>query len=134
MAKSKSNTKQMLWLPRQQAEDCAHAGEYLALLFPAPAARALAKRLAKAKVQVHPAKNILRAARATTYPANNARVRHDLGKIAKGKKLPPILLVRGDAAKDLPLIVADGMHRLSAVWHHDEAADVACCIVDRPKG
>jgi len=41
--------------------------------------------------------------------------------------------VRGDAARDLPLIVADGMHRLSAAWHHDESADVACCIVDRPK-
>ena len=133
MAKSKSKPHEPLWLPRQQAEDCAHAGEYLALLFPAPAARALAKRFAKAKVEVHPAKNILRAARATPYPATNAKVRHDLGKIAKGRKLPPILLVRGDAARDLPLIVADGMHRLSAAWHHDEAADVACVVVDRPK-
>ena len=121
------------WLPRQQAEDCAHAGEYLALLFPAAKARALAKRLTKAKVVVHPAKNILRAARATAFLPNNARVKRDLGKIAKGKKLPPILLVRGDAGRDLPLIVADGMHRLSAAWHHDESANVACAIADRPK-
>lgn len=84
-------------------------------------------------VASHPAKNILRAARATTYAASNAKVARDLGKIARGKKLPPILLVRGDAARDLPLIVADGMHRLSAAWHQDESADVACVVVDRPK-
>lgn len=129
----KRNFAKPRWLPHQQAEDCDHAAEYLALVFPARAARTLAARLAKAKVEVHPAKNILRAARLTALPANNAKVRKDLGKIARAKKLPPILLVRGDAGHDLPLIVADGMHRLSAAWHHDEAADVACCIVDRPK-
>ena len=43
-----------------------------------------------------------------------------------------IMLVRGDAERDLPLIVADGMHRLSAAWHAEESADVACCLVDRP--
>jgi hypothetical protein len=122
------------WLPRQQSEDCDHAAAYLALLLPAAKARALAARLAKAKVEVHPAKNIIRAARVAALPESNAKVKRDLGKIAKGRKLPPILLVRGDAGRDLPLIVADGMHRLSAVRHHDESADVACCIVDRPKG
>jgi hypothetical protein len=85
-------------------------------------------------------------------------VKRDLGKIARGKALPPILLVRGDAARDLPLIVADGMHRLSAAWHHDKARRPSltlrafvvqnrplddfiacgdhsspCCIVDGPK-
>lgn len=121
-----------LWLPRQQSEDCNHAAEYLALVFPAAAAKKLAARLAKATVEIHPAKNIVRASKITPLPKTNAKVRHDLGKIAKGKKLPPILLVRGDAARDLPLIVADGTHRLSAAWHTDECADVMCCIVDRP--
>jgi hypothetical protein len=41
---------------------------------------------------------------------------------------------RASPARDLPLIVADGMHRLSAAWHHDESADVTCVLVDRPKG
>lgn len=121
------------WLPRQQTEDCDHAAEYLALVFPAVTARKLAARLRKAKVEIHPAKNIIRAGRITVLPKNNAKVKRDLAKIAKGKALPPILLVRGVAARDLPLIVADGMHRLSAAWRTDESADVACCIVDRPK-
>jgi hypothetical protein len=63
----------------------------------------------------------------------NAKVAKSLRKIAQGKPLPPIMLVRGDAERDLPLIVADGMHRLSAAWHADESANVACCLVDRPK-
>jgi hypothetical protein len=135
MAKTnKPKSGAILWLSRQQAEDSAHAGEYLALVFPAAAAKKLSARLAGAKVVIHPAKNIVRAGRITPLPATNARVAHDLNKIARGRKLPPILLVRGDAARDLPLIVADGMHRLSAAWHHDESADVACVIADRPKG
>ena len=130
----------------------------LALMFPAVKARALAARLRKAKVEIHATKNIVRAGRIAPLPRTNAKVKRDLGKIAKGMALPPILLVRGDAARDLPLIVADGMHRLPAAWHHDEARRPSltlrafvvqnrplddfvacgdhsspCCIVDRPK-
>ena len=128
------NRRKPIWLPRQQAEDCGHARAYLDLLFAPRAAAALSKAFGKAKVQSHAAKDIVRAGRITPLPATNARVAQDLKKIAKGKKIPPILLVRGDAARDLPLVVADGMHRLSAVWHYDEADDVACVLVDRPKG
>ena len=122
------------WASRQQAEDCDHAAEYLALLLPARAAKALGTAFRCASVDTHLAKNIVRAARVTPLPRTNKKVKEDLRKIARGKALPPILLVRGDAARDLPLIVADGMHRLSAAWHHDESAGVACVLVDRPKG
>lgn len=127
----KSNTP--LWLPRQQSEDCTHGRAYLGLLFSPRAAAALAKALGKAPVALHAAKDIVRAARLAPLPATNAKVAVDLRKVAKGKKMPPILLVRGDAALDLPLIVADGMHRLSAAWYADETSEVACCLVDRPK-
>lgn len=121
------------WLPKQQAEDAAHAANYLALVFPAAVAKKLSARLRRAKVETQLAKDIVRAARITPLPATNAKVAHDLAKIAKGKPIPPILLVRGDATRDLPLIVADGMHRLSAAWHAQESAPVACCFADRPK-
>lgn len=122
-----------LWHPRQQSEDCAHARAYLGLLFAPRAAAALATALGKAPVALHSAKEIVRAARLAPLPATNAKVAGDLRKIARGKKLPPILLVRGDAALDLPLIVADGMHRLSAAWYADETSEVACCLVGRPQ-
>jgi hypothetical protein len=126
-------TNAPFWLPRQHPSDCDHAAEYLALVLPARAAKALAKAFRRAGVEIHPAKNIVRAARITPLPKTNKKVKEDLAKIARGKKLSPILLVRGDAARDLPLIVGDGMHRLSAAWHHDESADVGCVLVDRPK-
>ncbi len=84
-----------LWLPRQQSEDCAHARAYLGLLFAPRAAVALAKALGKAPVTLHAAKDIVRAARLAPLRATNAKVAANLRKIAKGKKLPPILLVRG---------------------------------------
>jgi hypothetical protein len=120
------------WLPRQQADDVGHARAYLDLVFGPKDAAATARKLGKAPVAIHLAKDIVRAARLTPLPAANKRVAQDLGKMAKGRKIPPILLVRGDASRDLPLIVADGMHRLSAAWLTDESADVACCLVNRP--
>jgi hypothetical protein len=106
---------------------------YLNLLFAPRAAAALAKARGKAPVTLHSAKDIVSAARLAPLPVTNAKVAADLRKIARGKKLPPILLVRGDATLDLPLIVADGMHRLSAAWYADETSEVACCLVRRPQ-
>lgn len=125
--------KQALWQKKPQADDLAHAGEYLSLLLAPGAAAALARKFRKAKIGFHPAKNILRASGLTPLDAGNARVAADLKKIAHGKTLGPVLLVRGDAARGLPLVVADGYHRLSAAWHAAEAMPVACCIVDRKR-
>ena len=44
--------------------------------------------------------------------------------------LSPVLLVRGQAAGGLALIVADGYHRISASYHLDEDADIPCRIAD----
>jgi hypothetical protein len=53
----------------------------------------------------------------------------DLGKIKRGKKLSPVLLVHGN-----PLWVADGYHRICASYHVDEKATVACRVVARHSG
>jgi Phytochelatin synthase len=44
------------------------------------------------------------------------------------KPLAPVLLVRGDIASGLPLIVADGYHRICAVCYFDESARIRCRI------
>ena len=54
----------------------------------------------------------------------------DLKQIHKGKALPPVLLVRGDIASGLPLIVADGYHWICAVCYFDESAPVPCHIAE----
>jgi len=49
-----------------------------------------------------------------------------------GKALSPVLLVRGDVTQDLPLVVADGYHRICASWYRDENIPIACRIVSLP--
>jgi hypothetical protein len=53
-----------------------------------------------------------------------------LKRIHKGKALAPVLLVRGTIASGLPLIVADGYHRICAVCYFDESASIRCRIAD----
>jgi hypothetical protein len=57
-------------------------------------------------------------------------VSEDLKRIQKGKALAPVLLVRDDVATGLPLIVADGYHRICAVCYFDESAPIPCRIAD----
>jgi len=50
--------------------------------------------------------------------------------VSSGKRLSPVLLVRGDLASDRPLAVADGYHRICASHHLDENADIPCHVAD----
>jgi disulfide oxidoreductase YuzD len=54
-------------------------------------------------------------------------VEKDKEKIAKGKKLSPLLLVRDSANGNV--IIADGYHRLCAIYTTDEDASIPCKIV-----
>ena len=51
-------------------------------------------------------------------------------EVASGQRLSPVLLVRGQAKKGLPLLVADGYHRICASYHLNENADIPCRLVD----
>jgi len=59
-------------------------------------------------------------------------VAKDLKGVARGQRLSPVLLVRGRGAQAVPLIVADGYHRICASYHLDEDADIPCRIVELP--
>ena len=74
--------------------------------------------------------DLLRAAHLPLLPSDESHVDADLKRIHKGKALAPALLVRGDIASGLPLIVADGYHRICAVCYFDESAPIPCRIAD----
>lgn len=78
------------------------------------------------------AKDLLRASRLGLLPPDNIHVRKDLEKVANGKHLSPVLVVRGRADKGVSLTVADGYHRICASHHLDENADVPCRLVAWP--
>ena len=87
--------------------------------------RAIASLTAAASVAQFKAKDIFRASGLSLLGVSNWHVEKDRKKIASRKKLSPILLVRGDDR----VIIADGYHRLCAVYSIDEDALIPCKIV-----
>ena len=76
------------------------------------------------------AQYLLRSSRLAVLPPENFHVARDLKKVKDGKKLSPVLVVRGQLTSHIPLTVADGYHRVCASYHLDEDADIPCRLVD----
>ena len=117
------------WLEKPEAHDFPAAADYLALLADADTANQLAEKLKAGIVAHKKAKDILRAAQLRLLPVDNPHVAADLAKIKRGQALSPILLVRGDFTKGVPLQIADGYHRVCASYHTDENTDIPVVIV-----
>lgn len=115
------------WLDAPQAHNYPAALSYLSLVYPVTRARALVAKLRRAKVTTFKAKDIFRASALSSLGVSNARVEHDRKMIAKGTPLSPILLVR-DTARG-KVVIADGYHRLCAIYSYSEDAEIPCQIV-----
>jgi hypothetical protein len=118
------------WLKKPEKQDYGNALDYLTLINPARRAEELVRALRKAKTVERQAKDLLRASALPLLPRENPHVDDDLKKLRKGKPLSPILLVRGDMTKGTPLTVADGYHRICAIYYHDESAPLPCRIAN----
>jgi hypothetical protein len=118
------------WSKAGEQEDFDAAHQYLSLVTSESQAKTLVRDLRRAAPVEHAAKDLLRAAQLPLLSRDDPHVDDDLKKIGKGKSLPPVLLVRGAMSKGLPLVVADGHHRICAVIYFDESAPVACRIVN----
>jgi hypothetical protein len=130
-AKGASVSKPKLeWTEKGEAGDIDAAVKFLSLLCSDTKAKALVKSLRGSKLIEHAAKDLLRAAQLPLLPSDESHVDADLKRIHKGKALAPVLLVRGDLAAGLPLVVADGYHRICAVCYFDESAPIPCRIAD----
>ena len=117
-----------IWKAQPDPEDYLAAHDFLSLLFAEKDVRVLVTRLRRAPLIHREAKDLLRASRTGLLERSNSKVVADLKKIDKGKKISPVLLVRGNA--DHSLIIADGYHRICASWYWQETASVACCLVE----
>ena len=117
------------WLDEPEAHDYDAAAEYLSMVAEADAVAKAVAALREAKPIYRKAKDILRAAGLALLPETNPHVKSDLEKISDGKKLSPILLVRGDAARSVRLGIADGYHRVCASYVTDENTAIPCRLV-----
>lgn len=114
-------------MPDVEDHDYPAAASYLELIYPEGQAADLVARLRTAPLVRFKAKDIFRASGLSSLGVSNARVEKDRKKIEKGTPLSPLLLVR-DAANG-KVVVADGYHRLCAVYGFDEGAWIPCKIV-----
>jgi hypothetical protein len=120
------------WQEQPEEHDFPAAADYLSLLAADNVVASVVEALRSAETEHRKAKDLLRASRLGLLPPDNVHVRKDLGKVADGKRLSPVLLVRGRGDKGVPLTVADGYHRICASHHIDEDADVPCRVVAWP--
>jgi hypothetical protein len=120
------------WQDEPEEHDFPAAADYLSLLAPANEVAAVVEALRSAETGHRKAKDLLRASRLGLLPADNVHVKKDLAKVAAGRRLSPVLLVRGRGDKGVPLTVADGYHRICASHHIDEDANVPCRLVAWP--
>jgi hypothetical protein len=108
------------WLDEPEEHDFPAAAHYLGLLLRPRDVASVVAQLRAATTCRFAAKDLLRASNLELLGRDNAHVHHDLEKVKSGHRLSPVLLVRGDATRGLPLIIADGYHRVCASYWIDE--------------
>ena len=121
--------EQIVWKQKSEPEDYEGALNFLTLIFSEAKSKNLLGALRKAKNINRAAKDLLRAAKLPLLPRDEPHVDEDLKRIHKGKPLAPVLLIRGDISKGIPLIVADGYHRICAICYYDESAPIPSRLV-----
>jgi hypothetical protein len=117
------------WKQQPEEHDFPAASDYLSLLFGDDEVASLVDELRVASTIRRKAKDLLRASGLELRPETDPEVKKDLRKVAGGELLSPVLLVR--VGRGLPLIVADGYHRICASYQLDEDADIPCRLAER---
>lgn len=115
------------WLSEVEEHDYPAADAYLRLLYADEKVRSMVQRLRDAAVTQFKAKDIFRASQLALLGVSNTHVQKDGQKIGAGTPLSPLLLVRDEAHGRV--VIADGYHRLCAVYAVDEDALIPCKIV-----
>ena len=116
----------IVWLSEPEEHNYPAALSYLCLLYDEQTAATHVSKLERASVSAFKAKDIFRASGLSLLGVSNTHVEKDQQKILSGCELSPLLLLRDSA--NGKVIVADGYHRLCAVYSYDEDAVIPCKI------
>jgi hypothetical protein len=122
-----SKKSKIEWRSAPQKQDYTAAESYLSLQFEPEAAKKIVQNLQAAEMAEFAAKDIFRASELPLLPDRDSHVEKDRAKIITGGEMTPILLVRSKS--NGKIIIADGYHRLCAVYGFDEDASIPCKIV-----
>ena len=123
----KANLKEIIWLPDVEDNDYAAAESYLSILYNQEHVAEMLARFKNTPVEQYQALDIFRASQLSSLGISKSHVEKDRKKIRKGKGLSPLLLVRNE--QNDKVVIADGYHRLCAIYGFNEDALVPCKII-----
>ena len=115
------------WLNLPEEQDYPAAMSYLNLIHDNQTSENLTQQLKNAKMTTFKAKDIFRASNLSLLGISNSHVEKNISKVKGNKPLSPILLVRDQT--NGKVVIADGYHRLCAVYFLNEDALIPCKIV-----
>jgi hypothetical protein len=115
------------WLSKPEEHNYPAAQSYLSLIYDRTTSINCVNKLRCASVIEFKSKDIFRASGLSLLGVSNEHVKKDQRKIQDGVKLSPILLIRDST--NGRVIIADGYHRLCAVYSYDEDALIPCKII-----
>lgn len=123
----KAKAHEIKWLPDAEEHDYPAAESFLRLVYREDRAARLVAKLRRAPIVQFKAKDIFITSELPLLGGSNLHVEMNRKKIRKGKSLSPILLVRDE--RNGKVVIADGYHRLCAIYELDEDALIQCKIV-----
>lgn len=121
------NNTEIKWLAKPEEHDYPAAISYLSLIYTEAVSKKYAEKLKTAEISRFKAKDIFRASALPLLGVDNSHVQKNFHKIKKGEAVSPILLVRDSV--NGKVIIADGYHRLCAVYSFDEDIIIPCKVV-----
>lgn len=121
------NKTNINWLDLPEEHDYPAAESYLNLIYDGQTAANFIQQLRLTPMSEFKAKDIFRASGLSLLGISNSHVEKDTKKIVAGKSLSPLLLVRDKT--NGKVVIADGYHRLCAIYSFDEDALIPCKIV-----
>ena len=115
------------WLDEPEKHNYPAALSYLCLLYDEKAASTYIEQLQLGPIIEFKAKDIFRASGLSLLGISNVHIEKNRQKIESGHSISPLLLIR--SLINGRVIVADGYHRLCAIYSYDEDAVIPCKIV-----
>ena len=127
MSKTKGKTWEIKWLPEPEEHNYPAAESYLTLMYSGSRAKKMVARLRAARIEQFKAKDIFRASQLSLLGVSDSHVVKDRKNIKSGGPLSPLLLVRDE--QNGRVVIADGYHRLCAIYGFNEDAWIHCKLV-----
>jgi hypothetical protein len=133
MAKDALTKNTVKWLDAPESHDFDAAASYLGLILSDPGEiELLVDHMRNTPITHYKVKDLLRASQLLLLEETNKYVTADLAKIKRNvKAISPILLVQGSLGHH-PLLIADGYHRVCAIYYLDENTLIPVVAVPSP--